>query len=227
MSLLDTAIENTATINGQFVGQVGARVANISKGGMRDDLSHQWYGRPDDQRFTSLTSLYDYTKDLADRSYEIRLNNKDFEMIAPDIETQADTHKLAVTDGEFTGQLTHYSFGQMAALAGAPAGYLRTLPSQLVADNMNYGIKFNRKTEAVKAFAMHGDHGPAMLRAVTGPDYGRIPDYEVVKAVQNIAGDGTGDTHWKIPGKMNWSNMVYNPHVDITTQNTTLFGSRS
>lgn len=31
------------------------------------------------------------------------------------------------------------------------------------------------------------------LRAVTGPDYGRIYDHELVEAVQRIAGNGTGD----------------------------------
>jgi hypothetical protein len=42
--------------------------------------------------------------------------------------------------------------------------------------------------------------GRAELRAVTGPDYGRIWDHELVAAVMNIAGDGVGDTRWKVPG---------------------------
>jgi hypothetical protein len=35
---------------------------------------------------------------------------------------------------------------------------------------------------------------------VTGPDYGRIWDHELIAAVMKIAGNGTGDTRWKAPG---------------------------
>ena len=63
------------------------------------------------------------------------------------------------------------------------------------------------------------------LRAVTGPDYGRIYDHELVAAVQRIAGNGTGDTRWKVPGTLGWSTGTYNPHVDITTDTTTLYAS--
>jgi len=60
---------------------------------------------------------------------------------------------------------------------------------------------------------------------VTGPDYGRIYDHELVEAVQKIAGNGTGDTRWKVPGVLDWSTGVYNPRVDITRDTTTLYAS--
>src|SRR6202045_2594559 len=63
------------------------------------------------------------------------------------------------------------------------------------------------------------------LRAVTGPDYGRIFDHELVAAVQRIAGNGTGDTRWKIPGVLDWSTGIYNPCVDVTKNTTTLYAS--
>jgi hypothetical protein len=34
--------------------------------------------------------------------------------------------------------------------------------------------------------------------------------------VQRIAGDGTGDTRWKVPGVLDWSTGIYNPQVDIS-----------
>jgi hypothetical protein len=43
--------------------------------------------------------------------------------------------------------------------------------------------------------------------------------------VRRIAGDGTGDTRWKVPGTLDWSSMRYNPYVDITTETTTLYAS--
>ena len=60
---------------------------------------------------------------------------------------------------------------------------------------------------------------------MTGPTYGRIPDFEVVEAVQQIAGDGLGSHGWKVPGVIDWSSQHYNPNVDVTKDTTTLFAS--
>jgi hypothetical protein len=67
--------------------------------------------------------------------------------------------------------------------------------------------------------------GRVELRAVTGPDYGRIWDHELVAAVIDIAGNGTGDTRWKVPGVLDWKTMAHNPFVDITKETTTLYAS--
>jgi hypothetical protein len=56
-------------------------------------------------------------------------------------------------------------------------------------------------------------------------DNGRIYDHELVQAVQRIAGDGVGDTRWKVPGVLDWSTGVYNPRVDVTRDTTTLYAS--
>ena len=53
-------------------------------------------------------------------------------------------------------------------------------------------------------------------------DNGRIHDHELVEAVQRIAGNGTGDTRWKVPGVLDWSTGVYNPDVEISRDTTTL-----
>jgi hypothetical protein len=63
---------------------------------------------------------------------------------------------------------------------------------------------------------------------MTSPSYGRILDREVVDAVQKIAGNGVGDTNWKVPGTIDWGNahrVSYNPNVVISKQNTTLYAS--
>jgi hypothetical protein len=67
--------------------------------------------------------------------------------------------------------------------------------------------------------------GRVELRAVTGPDYGRIWDHELVAAVMRIAGNGTGDTAWKVPGVLDWATMTHNPYVDVTKETTTLYAS--
>ena len=117
---------------------------------------------------------------------------------------------------------THWSFGQLAGLVGAPAAYLRQLPAALAGINLQYGLTSHR-AEQVKT--LETDDGRLELRAVTGPDYGRIYDHELVAAVQRIAGNGTGDTRWKVPGVLDWSTGVYNPRVDVTQDTTTLYAS--
>jgi hypothetical protein len=60
------------------------------------------------------------------------------------------------------------------------------------------------------------------LRAVTGPDYGWIWDHELVAAVMRIAGNGTGDTRWKVPGTLTrrrgaagkWTDAATGAHGD-------------
>ncbi len=116
----------------------------------------------------------------------------------------------------------HRIFGQLASLVSAPAAYLRQLPAPLAGINLQYGLT-NHRAEQVKT--LETEDGRTELRAVTGPDYGRIYDHELASAVQRIAGDGTGDTRWKVPGVLDWSTGVYNPMVDVTKDTTTLYAS--
>ena len=99
---------------------------------------------------------------------------------------------------------------------------MRQLPAPLAGIKLQYGLTSHR-AEQVKT--MEVENGRTELRAVTGPDYGRIYDHELVSAVQRIAGDGTGDTRWKVPGVLDWSTGVYNPMVDVTKDTTTLYAS--
>jgi hypothetical protein len=117
---------------------------------------------------------------------------------------------------------THWSFGQLASLVGAPASYLRQLPAALAGINLQYGLSSHR-AEQIKT--LEARNGRTELRAVTGPDYGRIYDHELVSAVQRIAGNGTGDTRWKVPGVLDWRTGVYNPHVNVSKDTTTLYAS--
>jgi hypothetical protein len=43
--------------------------------------------------------------------------------------------------------------------------------------------------------------------------------------VQRIAGDGVGDSRWKVPGVLDWPTGIYNPNVGVTEETTTLYAS--
>jgi hypothetical protein len=99
---------------------------------------------------------------------------------------------------------------------------MRQLPATLAGINLQHGL-LSHRAELVKT--LEADDGRVELRAVTGPDYGRIWDHELVAAVIKIAGNGTGDTRWKVPGVLDWNTMTHNPFVDITKDTTTLYAS--
>ena len=198
------------------------KVGNFQKGESRSDLSRQWISRPADQRFMNLNDLRAHVADRAERSVELRANTREIEFFAPEQpKTMADTHDLwiGLKDGTEVAP-THWSFGQVCQLAKAPAAHYRTLPSQIVSDALLYGLRYNRSTEEVKLYST-GDQ----LLAATGPDYGRIFDREVVEAVQQVAGNGVGDTRWKVPGALDWRTMKYDPEHPVSIDTTTLYAS--
>ena len=198
----------------------GGYKVDVSRGGHNGRVSSEWFSRPDDEKYLSLSELYASVKGRAERS-----KTRTVESSAIRVEAHRDDpEKLALVlpDAEAPVAPTHWSFGQLASLVSAPAAYLRQLPAPLAGINLQYGLA-NHRAEQVKT--MEVANGRTELRAVTGPDYGRIYDHELVSAVQRIAGDGVGDTRWKVPGVLDWSTGVYSPMVDVTKDTTTLYAS--
>ncbi|RZN30494.1 DUF932 domain-containing protein [Bradyrhizobium sp. Leo121] len=192
---------------------------NVFAGESRMDLSRQWMARPADERYLNLSDLLKSVKGRFESSSEERLAPKAIGIIAN--EDPADRHSLGVVlHDDLELALSNWTFAQIANLAAAPGAYLKTLPAQLVADNLNWGLRYNRKVDGIKTYAT-----PHELRAVTGPDYGRIPDLEVVQAVMQVAGDGTGEQRWKIPGTLDWRTGIYDPRARVTIDSTTLYAS--
>lgn len=202
-------------------------------------VSRQWASRPAAQRFVNLDTM-------ADQALEDRRNSTGAVVSTRSFQFKAvgDDHKGLLIEGpKNQHQITNYSFGQLSALAKAPAGYLRTLPAELVADNLNYGMRFNRDAEDVgvlltrKMGVVGADGMPVYgadlaggqqaqyieLRAATGPNYGRVWNSDVIDAVRKTFGNGTRETgsRWQVPGE-------FRKQVPITNANTTFYyGDRS
>lgn len=193
---------------------------DISRGRRIGRVSSEWFSRPDDERFLSLSSLHAAVKARAGRATARTVETRDVKVEA----NRDDAERLAllVPGRDEPIAPTHWSFGQLCSLVGTPAGYLRQLPAPLAGINMQHGL-LSHRAELMKT--LETDDGRIELRAVTGPDYGRIWDHELLAAVMKIAGDGTGDTRWKVPGLLDWSTMTHNPFVEVTKDTTTLYAS--
>ena len=193
---------------------------DISRGGTIGRVSSEWFSRPDDERFLSLADLYGRVRGRADSATTRVVESRAVRVEARSHEPER--LSLLVPGRDDPVAPTNWSFGQLCSLVSAPATYLRGLPAALAGINLQHGLIAHRG-EQVKL--LETSDGRSELRAVTGPDYGRIWDHELVAAVMKIAGNGTGDTRWKVPGVLDWGTMHYNPFVDVSRDTTTLYAS--
>ena len=119
-------------------------------------LASNYASRPEDERFDTLEQL-------------VAFANADCQGMTSRV---VDTHKLNIVgeldeenikqgdlrveyDCPKTGQLvssepTNWSAGQLATLAGAPAGYIKDLPAPLAADCLTWGLRHTRGREIIK-----------------------------------------------------------------------------
>lgn len=186
--------------------------------------SRQWASRPADERFLSLHELGAKVGYQRDRSKQITVSSRRIE-VRPDPNDQVKGIQIVGPNGNAVTP-SHWSFGQLASLAGAPAGYLRKLPAPIAADAMNYGFRFDRDVEDIGLLLTRQDDGDTSgqfgaprvdLRAATGPRYGRVWNSEIVEALVTKFGDGrTGD--FRVPGE-------FGKQVPVTRENTTIYGS--
>ena len=184
-----------------------------------NDMSanEQWRVRPADQRFLSLTELAGHCADVMNRSTG---------KVVPSKGLSADVQAVPGLSGErlvITGPNgsptipTNWAFGQLAARAGAPAGYLRELPNALAADCLNYGLHVARGVEDVGVLLCKNGGPLPELHAVTGPNYGRIWSANVANALVKVFGNGV-DGPWHVPGE-------FGVRAAVTKENTTLYAS--
>lgn len=184
--------------------------------------SNEWMKRPADERFLSLTEMHDKMRTTRENSVQRTVSSRQI-----NVQPHAADPIRGITIENETGLIdpTHWSFGQLASLSGAPASYLRKLPAPIVADAMNYGLRFNRDAEDVKLLQtttnVDAGNGAVVqhetLRAATGSGYGRVWNESIVSSLMEKFGDGrTGD--FRVPGE-------FGEDVPITRENTTIYGS--
>lgn len=170
----------------------------------------QWSSRPADERFTSLIDMQNH--------FDLLRRNSAAKVVPSHVLTAVPTDETAASGLVVRGSAgtdfapSHWAFGQLAQLAGAPAGYLRTLPAPLAADALNYGLQHARQVEDVGLLLTRD----GTLRAATGPKYGRIWNADIVRGLVRNFGDGATSTDWRVPGE-------FGKAVTVTKANTTLF----
>jgi hypothetical protein len=178
--------------------------------------SHQWATRPADERFVSLLDLQAHVRSQRQNSVQAVLPNR--RLSAAPVEGDTGRKALVLMDNKTDqpSNPTHFAFGQLAQRLGIPAGYLRTLPADLAADCVNYGI-VTRDVEEIGLLGRRDPSGFTIpdVAAVTGPNYGRVWNAEIVDTLVKHFGDGLTGA-FKVPGE-------FGQDVPVTKANTTLY----
>lgn len=154
-------------MNGSGVSAVSAYTAH-----------REWATRPADERFDSVAALH--AAACARRS---RLEERTIE--TPTFRTEAVTHDALVLH-DASGRdaaLTHWSFEQLATIAGAPPKYLRTLPAPIASSAINHGLQRQRRDEHL---LLADVAEPWTVRAVTSPRYARVHHDELASRVLDL-----------------------------------------
>lgn len=119
----------------------GFRV-DISRGQRIGRVSSEWFSRPDDERYLSLTELYGAVRGRAERATARTVESRAIRVEAT--RDNAERLSLIVPGQDQPIAPTHWSFGQLCSLVGAPASYMRGLPAPLAAINLQHGLVSHR-----------------------------------------------------------------------------------
>ena len=186
--------------------------------------SREWATRPSDERFIDLPSMLTHFNRIRTLSRGSVVSSRQVK-VAPDPNDQIKGLVISGPAGVAYAP-THWAFGQLATLAQAPAGYIRTLPAPIAADCLNFGMQFKRDIEDVGLLLQKGSQprggdagivsAPA-LRAATGPNYGRVWNSDLIKSLIERFGDGVTGA-FRVPGE-------FGKAVQISNANTTLYAS--
>lgn len=143
------------------------------------EASRQWASRPADQRFQTLDALRESV-------HKRRARSMASDMLLADLGVKADGEVLVINSGISPVEPTHWSFGQLCSNIGAPASWLRKVPTNLCVDNLTYALKASER-EQVKVMTVRNDEGGLnVMQAVTSTTYGRIWDADVVDCIGRI-----------------------------------------
>lgn len=152
--------------------------------------SHQWATRPEDERYDSLEAL-----NAACIRHRESAAEKQVPLTSLRVEAQ-DGDIALIGRGGVPASFTHWSFGQLSRLVGAPADYLRTLPATLTVQNLNSGLKRLGDADPDRSVQMLAhQNGGLMVHALTSDRYSRIWNADITWRLCDLAADRS----WRVP----------------------------
>src|SRR5208282_2341798 len=184
------------------------------------EASHQWATRRPDERYTSLETMRDVAQQIKKESRENVCSTKDLKFSHID-----DRHVTIALKGQKSGgkfikpvqlNMTHWAFNQLCNRITCPGEFMRRLPAELAARNLNQCVEDCGDS---KVQLLTRENGIAELRSVTSEGYGRIWNADILRQVVDNFGDGVNPANrFRVPGE-------FGKRVEVNTDNTTLYMS--
>ena len=113
----------------------GAFRVDVSRGQRIGRVSSEWFSRPDDERYLNLPNLYDAVRARAERAQTRTVESRVIRVEANSNNPERLAFMVPRRDEPVAP--THWSFGQLCTLVGAPTSYLRQLPAAQSGINLN------------------------------------------------------------------------------------------
>lgn len=149
--------------------------------------ANQWATRPDDERFASVADLAAFCRE------EKALSLTSLPLPFKQLSAVADGGALRIQGATgATAALSHYAFGQLSSIAGAPAEFMRELPAELAATVINDRLaNVARNVDKKDLRILFRRNGNMIARAMTSEVYDRVWNADVVdRAVLPLCREG-------------------------------------
>lgn len=142
-------------------------------------LSNQWRTRPAEDCFWTVSDLLKSARAEKTASVERDYHARGLTLVTDGGESDG----LFVRGDGWTAPLgvSHHAFSQLAGLAKAPAGYLRSLPAELAADCVSVGLA--RRDRDERAVSLMANRETLTIRALTGENYSRLWSADLLEMV--------------------------------------------
>jgi len=148
--------------------------------------SKQWASRPADQRFWDLDELRAAVADVRTNSFIGETPENQLRVEA------GDGNLRLVSESGNSAEISHWAFGQLAGRASAPAGYLRTLPATLAAQNINHGLKAAGRDERNAKMLIYRNGGN-LVRSIATDQFEPIWNVDIIDRLRYLPGE------WRTP----------------------------
>src|SRR5262245_17959910 len=142
----------------------------------------EYYRRTRAERMAGPEALVASAASRKQNALEVTWNCKDLQVLPGDTGDSQGRVVLASPRGQ--AELTPWSHGQLCRLVGAPAAYVRSLPSDVAAAALNHGLQSTGIGQKAVVLAERApSSGAVTARAITSETYGRLWDADFYQPV--------------------------------------------
>ena len=156
---------------------------------MTTTANRAWAEMPPWARFESLGQAAQAAVEYAENSTEVQLLPSELQPVALDGQLLVDVRHAGGRKA-----VTYNAAGQLAELAGVPSGYLRSLPADLAAVNLAYGLK--TREEAGRSVVALSYRKPgedfSTIRSMTSEVYKRLWSAKLFLALAEVQAAAPG-----------------------------------